>query len=101
MFDSFDSPSGNTNIIQVDTDVAYYGCESVSELMRAMILRTIDDFNSCERLKVKATEYMFQEDDDYVFSFQSICKHFGMDPVKTRRVIMNSTKRISTRRRTL
>lgn len=101
MFDSFDSSSGNTAILQIDTEAAYYGCESVSELMRAMILRTIEDFNSCERLKVKAIEYMFREDDDYVLSFQSICKHFGMDPVKTRRAIMTATNRISTRRRTL
>jgi hypothetical protein len=101
MFDFFETSYGNTAILQVDTEAATCGCESVSELMRAMILRTIEDFNSCERLKVKAVEYMFREDDDYVLSFQSICKHFGMDPVKTRRAIMGATKRISTRRRTL
>ena len=101
MFDFFESSSGNTAILQVDTDIAHCGCESVSELMRAMILRTIEDFNSCERLKVKAIEYMLREDDDYVLSFQSICRHFDMDPVKTRRAIMNAKDRISTRRRTL
>jgi hypothetical protein len=101
MFDFFESSSGNTAIVQIDAEVAHCGCDSVSELMRAMILRTIEDFNSCERLKVKAIEYMYREDDDYVLSFQSICKHFGMDPVKTRRAIMNATSRISTRRRTL
>jgi hypothetical protein len=69
--------------------------------MRAMILRTIEDFNGSERLKVKALDYMFNEDDEYVLSFHSICKHFGMDPVKTRRAIMTAGHTISTRRRTV
>jgi hypothetical protein len=101
MFDFFDSSSAATEIFRVDTEVAPHGCESVSELMRAMILRTIEDFNSCERLKVKAVEYMVRDDDDYVLSFQSICRHFGMDPVKTRRAIMIPHEKIRTRRRTL
>jgi hypothetical protein len=102
MFDSFNSSAGKPPIFQIDAEscVGSVG-ESVSELMRAMILRTIEDFNGGERLKVKALDYMFREDDDYIFSFQSICKHFGMDPAKTRHVIMTAEHKISTRRRTL
>ena len=102
MFDSFNSSAGKTPIFQVDAE-SYTGSvgESVSELMRAMILRTIEDFKGSERLKVKALDYMLKEDDDYILSFQSICKHFGMDPVKTRRAIMTAGDRISTRRRTV
>jgi hypothetical protein len=101
MFDSFNS-SSKTPIFQVDAENATGSAgESVSELMRAMILRTIEDFKGGERLKVKALDYMSREDDDYILSFQSICKHFGMDPVKTRRAIMNSGATISTRRRTV
>ncbi len=101
MFDFFESNSGNTAILQIDAEHSHLRCESVSELMRAMILRTIEDFNSCQRLKVKAIEYMNNEDDDYVLSFRAICKYFGMDPVKTRRAIMYPETKISTRRRTL
>lgn len=101
MFEFFDTNSGNTAILQIDSEASHVGCESVSELMRAMILRTIEDFNSCQRLKIKAIEYMNSEDDDYVLSFRSICKYFGMDPAKTRRAIMYAESKISTRRRTL
>lgn len=102
MFDSFNSSAGRPTIFQVDAETATGSVgEAVSELMRAMILRTIEDFNGNERLKVKALDYMFREDDDYVLSFQSICKHFGMDPVKTRRAIVTAGDTISTRRRTV
>jgi hypothetical protein len=102
MFDSFNSSSTTISALQIDVELsANWEGESVSELMRAMILRTIEDFNGSERLKVKALDYMFNEDDDYVLSFQSICKHFGMDPAKTRRAIMTAGDRISTRRRTV
>jgi len=102
MFDSFNSSSTRIPALQIDVELsANWEGESVSELMRAMILRTIEDFNGGERFKVKALDYMFKEDDDYVLSFQSICKHFGMDPVKTRRAIMSAGHTISTRRRTV
>lgn len=101
MFESFDTNSGNTAILQIDAERSHLVCDSMSELMRAMILRTIEDFNSCQRLKVKAIEYMNSEDEDYVLSFRSICKYFGMDPAKTRKAIMYAESKISTRRRTL
>lgn len=101
MFDFFEAKFSNTVILQINAEVPRLGCDSVSELMRAMILRTIEDFNSCERLKVKAIEYMINDEDDYILSFRAICSHFGMDPVKTRRAIMDSDNKISTRRRTL
>ena len=102
MFDSFNSSAGKPSIFQIDAECATGSVgESVSELMRAMILRTIEDLNGSERLKVKALDYMCREDDDYVLSFQSICKHFGMDPEKTRRAIITAGDTISTRRRTV
>lgn len=101
MFDSFDVSVGSTAILNIDSDVtAQRGPDSIGELMRAMILRTIEDYNSDERLKVKAFDYMSKVDEEYIFSFSSICCHFGIDPVKTRRAITNATSRISTRRRT-
>jgi hypothetical protein len=75
------------------------GYDAVNELMRAMILRTVDDFNSTGELHNEAVEYMMDSNDEYIFSFAAICKHLGMDPAKTRFSIMNATHRISTRRR--
>ena len=85
--------------------------DPVSELMRAIILRAIEDYNSEGELKKEAIDYMFDrtgdkiyyenEDDQYIFSFSSICQHLELDPEKTRNAIMNATHRISTRRRTV
>lgn len=77
------------------------GYNAVHELMRAMILRTIEDFNSGAELRDEAIAYMSEVDDDYVLSFSAICRHFGLDPTRTRGAIMNTTRRISTRRRTV
>lgn len=85
--------------------------DPVSELMRAIILRAIEDYNSGGELRKDAIDYMFgktgdkiyyeNEDDQYIFSFPEICKSLGMDPAKTRNAIMNATHKISTRRRTV
>jgi hypothetical protein len=102
MFDSFNSSARKNPIFEIDSESCTGSAgEAVSELMRAMILRTIEDLNGGERLKVKALDYMLREDEDYVLSFAAICKHFGMDPGKTRQVIMTAGDRIRTRRRTM
>ena len=75
------------------------GYDAVNELMRAIVLRTIEDYNSGGELHQEAVTYLFDEEEDYIFSFQAICKHLGFDPAKTRHRIMNSPNRISTRRR--
>jgi hypothetical protein len=83
-------------------DLAYdlgKGYDPVSELMRAMILRVIDDYNSGGELKLEALEYMMDEEDEYILSFKSICKSMQFCHVKTRHRIMNPTHKISTRRR--
>ncbi len=87
------------------------GYDPVSELMRAIILRAIEDYNSGGELKEEALNYMYNktgdkiyyenEDDPYIFSFSSICNHLELDPEKTRHAIINSKHRISTRRRTV
>lgn len=75
------------------------GYDPVNELMRAIILRVIDDFNSEGELHDEAIAYMSDPEEDYIFSFRAICRHLGFDPDKTRHEIMNTTRRISTRRR--
>jgi hypothetical protein len=83
-------------------DMAYdvgKGFDSVSELMRAMILRTIEDYQSGGELREEAKAYMFGTDEEYILSFHAICRQLGLDPGKTRSKIMSAEKRISTRRR--
>ena len=91
------------------------GYDPIHELMRAMILRAIEDFNSGGELREDALNYFYAEEneasdnenndefegeeDEYVLSFAFICRHLGMDPEKTRHSIINATHRISTRRR--
>lgn len=75
------------------------GYTPLNELMRAIILRTIEDYNAGGEFYQEAIEYMFEEEEEYIFSFQAICRHLGFDPEKTRHQIMNATHRISTRRR--
>lgn len=73
--------------------------DSLNELMRAIILRTIDDYNSGGILREEALEYMDSEEEEYIFCFHHICKHLGLDPLKTRFSITNAKTKISTRRR--
>lgn len=88
------------NLPQID--MAYdvgKGYDAISELMRAMVLRTIEDFQSGGELRAEAIAYMEDEEDDYIFSFRCICIQLGLNPEKTRDRIMNANRRISTRRR--
>lgn len=75
------------------------GYNPVSELMRAMILRTIEDLNQIGEPREEALAYMHDEDEEYVFSFYSICRYLGLDPEKTRDAILNAKTKIRTRRR--
>ena len=101
-------PVSKEGLPQIDTSInGGNGYSPISELMRAIILRTIEDFNSGGELMQEAIAYMNggdagddeDEEDEYIFSFAAICKHLGLDPAKTRFAIMNATHRISTRRR--
>ena len=89
----------------IDTSVnGGNGYNPINELMRAIILRTIEDYNSGGELMQEAITYMSgdsdnSDDEEYIFSFSAICQHLGLDPDKTRYAIMNATHRISTRRR--
>lgn len=80
----------------------------ISELMRAIILRAIEDLKCEGELREDALNFFFDdgdegdEDEDHIFSFPSICHYLGLDPQATRDSIMEacaSGRRISTRRR--
>jgi hypothetical protein len=100
-FDNAESVVSNSDRLP-EMDLSYFGGKgygAVSELMRAMILRTIEDLNAGGELREEALEYLMDEDEDYVLSFNSICRSFGFDPDKTRYAIVNAKSRIRTRRR--
>ncbi|HMO02976.1 MAG TPA: hypothetical protein PKD37_08270 [Oligoflexia bacterium] len=88
-------------------DMAYdlgSGYCPIKELMRAMILRAVEDYHCGGTFREDALTYMLDQDsddlrDEYVFSFSSVCKYLGLDPAKTREQIINTKTRISTRRR--
>lgn len=99
--------SGVSKLPQID--LAYdlgKGYDAISELMRAMILRTIEDLKNEGELREGALAYMYAEDDDddeYILSFKSICQFLGFDPEVTRNYIIQAVlkegRKISTRRR--
>ncbi len=100
-FDFTESSVGSSDKLP-EMDLAYLGgngYSAVSELMRAMILRTIEDLQSGSELREEALEYLMSDDDEYILSFISICRYFGFDPEKTRYAIINAKSRIRTRRR--
>lgn len=49
-------------------------------LLRAIILTAMSDLKKPGDLNRKATEYFLSPDDEYVFSFQSICTLLDIDP---------------------
>ena len=79
------------------------GYNPQSELMRAIILRAIEDLNRPGELRDDALAFFNgdndDEEEDYIFSFKSICGYLGFDPQATRESILGATRRISTRRR--
>jgi hypothetical protein len=100
MFDLEHSVSNSDKLPQIDMSYSPgKGYDSINELMRAIILRTVEDYNSMGELREEAIAYMNDEEDEYIFSFKAICHHLGFDPEKTRHAIMNAKHRISTRRR--
>ena len=95
--------SNNSKFPGIDTSYGYgNGYNPENELMRAIILRVIEDLKKGGELKEDALEFLYDEDDEYIFSFIAICQHLKFDPKSTRQAILSSLesgRRISTRRR--
>ncbi len=75
------------------------GFSPISELMRAMILRAVDDYHSTGEHHDEAHEWLYSDEEEYILSFRFICNYFEIDPEKTRDHIVHPRHRISTRRR--
>ena len=71
----------------------------VGELMRAVMLTAINDLYGSSELRSAALEFFWSREEDHIFSFQFMCRFFGMEPIKSRRAILRSVKRIRTKRR--
>ena len=71
----------------------------IIELMRAIIVRTVKDYHSGGRLKAEALEFMRSTDEEYIFSFRSVCRQLGFNHEYVRMGIINSKETIKTRRR--
>lgn len=96
--------SNSDKLPQIDVSFgAGKGYDPINELMRAMILRVIDDLRSGGEFREEALAYIMndseEDEDEYIFSYRAICRHMNLDPVKTREMILHPVKRISTRRR--
>lgn len=71
-------------------------------LMRAILIKAIEDFQKGGQLRRDAMRYMFEslsEKEDHVFSFASICETLQLDPQSVRTRIVSLTKPVRFRRR--
>lgn len=55
-------------------------------LLSAILVNAITDLRHDGVDAVRATEYMLNSNDDYLFSFQSVCNYLGLDPKKILRL---------------
>ncbi|RMG43617.1 MAG: hypothetical protein D6719_03515 [Candidatus Dadabacteria bacterium] len=49
-------------------------------LLKAILLSAIADLKKTGETRKKATEFFLSEEDDYIFSFKSICSYLNVDP---------------------
>ena len=52
--------------------------EPEKNLMRAILNSAIDDMAKSEAAKTQAKSYFLSQDEEYVYSFQSICTHLDL-----------------------
>lgn len=49
-------------------------------LLRAVLLNAVSDMNREGEFSRKARDYFLNKDDDYLFSFQSVCSFLNINP---------------------
>ncbi|MEZ4754713.1 MAG: hypothetical protein R3A13_10475 [Bdellovibrionota bacterium] len=49
-------------------------------LLRAILTTAMNDLKKSGEVKAKATEYFLDTDEDYIFSFRSVCDFLSVDP---------------------
>lgn len=51
-------------------------------LLRAIILNALSDLKKTGEPQREATKFFMSEEEEYIFSFQSICNHLDIDPCR-------------------
>jgi hypothetical protein len=61
---------------------AFDGSHPEKNLLRAVLLSAMNDLNKGGDAGRKAREYFLNADEDYLFSFNSVCSYLNVDPDK-------------------
>lgn len=73
--------------------IAYEDCEPLDlalpekNLLKAILLTAMADMRKSGLVSRRAMEYFLSPDDDYLFSFRSVCGFLEIDPSKILRVL--------------
>ena len=62
-------------------------------LLRAVLLNAMNDLRKQGMFAHRATEYFLSPDEDYIFSFRSVCNHLNID-FKRVLLVMGLQKRV-------
>ena len=80
------SESKEPNHVAHEDHVAYDPAEAERNLLRAVLMSAMTDIKKSGEAKRQATEFFMSEEDDYLFSFKSICAFLNIDADKIVRV---------------
>lgn len=75
-----------TVFIAFDDCVPYDSARPEKELLRAILLNALSDLKKPGELSRRAREYFLSPEDDYLFSFQSVCNFLNIDPKRILKV---------------
>jgi hypothetical protein len=76
---SNDEIKHNTHYIAFEEIVPYDPALPERNLLRAIILNALADLRKPGETQREATKFFLSEEEDYIFSFQSICNHLDVD----------------------
>jgi hypothetical protein len=51
-------------------------------LLRAIVLNALSDLKKAGEPQREATKFFLSDEEEYIFSFQSICNHLDIDPCR-------------------
>lgn len=79
---------GNETTIYVafEEHVQFDPARPEKELLRAILVNALSDLKKPGELSRRAREYFLSAEEDYLFSFQSVCNFLNVDPKRILRV---------------
>ncbi|NDC37864.1 MAG: hypothetical protein EBZ48_07400 [Proteobacteria bacterium] len=75
-----------TVFIAFDDYVSFDPAKPEKELLRAILVNAISDLKKPGELSRRAREYFLSTEEDYLFSFRSVCNFLNVDPRRILRV---------------